>query len=1822
MVRRVLRRARSVQYALVLLMLMGAWSHAAAFDPVLDPLRDRLARTVSRFATRSFKGELEVGGLRGSLLGSPVLQNVTLRDKQGTVVGRIAELRLVYDLKALLRQRLQIQTIEVVGLQLTLAQEPDGSLNVLDLLSSAQPAKPAAAESSLALDVDSLYIRDGELTLQLPALPGAHKLERLQARLSAHRDKEKLRLQVQQLTAHASPANVEIRALQGALQKLGRVVQLDDVRLQTDQATLVANGVLPGGAQDASLALHAQSQDLTEIGRLVRNDVLQGPADLVLRAAGPPEAVELHAQLSSTSGRMALQGHLNAAATPPQYNGTLDVANLNLAALRQQGAWHSDLNLHLRLDGAGMAPQERHGTLQLEIRPSRLREIALHPSHVDLEVKAQQVQVRRFDLDTSIAHATVRGTFDLAGPVDMQYALTADLAAWQSLVGITALAGAAQTQGHIGGTWPALNGRGTLEARDLHYQEHAIDSLRLTYDGSQLGSQPQLTAQLQVRHARVGTLPVEQVTVDVTSQGAEGQVQFATEVVQSAKSGGRARGTLTRAAAGQQVVLEELEVRLPDRTWHAAVPLQVAFGPQRLDLTRIHLVHDEESLALAGAVHGEELQDIRLHATRIDLSYLQQLFHLPDVIGGRATFQMQLAGTRAEPRFESELTVQPAASQRLPFTQFSNTLAYMQRQLHSVGRLHQGAREIVALDVRLPIDLALTAVPLAQRLLEAPLEVHMRLQEPDLAIVHQWRPATPRLAGTLQGSVDLQGTYTDLTLDVNAQVQQLGVEGMVAQLRAPVHLHGRLITAPSMAELAQAIEQRQMTPQVPGLTLQIPTLHGLWLGHGAPGEPWQADNVLVRAVGQWTAEGPQAALEDLRLQVSGFGMPRTEVQLAAQWTPSRVDLTRLHVRQPQSELRGQGHVTLPGQQVQFRLDIPRLHLASLPLSLPPTLPPVVQGTLTARGRLRAPAVEARLQYAGAQIQADLSAQLQEPLPRYRAALRVDGLALAQVLPQAQGALQARLQLQGRGWTGERRQGTLDATVETTGFNLAPGLTARLRATLSGAALQLEQLQVRSTVAELTAGGTLSASSKAALHYRLTLGNLASLQPLLGMPLQASGDLSGEVQGPLTALRARGSLQLGAWRVADLSGQRLQAAFTAAQIPAAPQATLRAQVVKAQGPTLAPSSVSVEGAYAAQQGTFTVAVTEGPYQRSQLAGNVSLAAGQRLTLKTLRLQHQDLVWENAAPVEVVRSPQGVLQIRRLDLRSGPQAVRLQGTLDPRGVVQGEVQVQQLQLQPTVQAFAPALAVPDARLDLALTLAGTRQRPQGQGRLSLTAIQWRKQQLGDMQATVGLSGTTVQTDVHWQAQGRPLLEVRGTMRLDGARALDVQVQTPMLDLDLLEPLVPAVQQSAGRLTLDLHVTGTLQQPHVRGELLLRDGVLQLAATGEPYRDIQAHLIFAGDRVTIERLQLASRSGPLQVTGWFEHANLALRQVDMAVSARTFTAMHTPAVEAEVSADITARGTLQAVTVTGSVTVPRARVSLEHVPGSGPKPVQPWELTIAGVYGPGPKALGTQQGPAAVPTSRALPLPFVRTDIQINIPRNVWLQGPSTAIELSGDMRVTKDLGAPFIMSGSIETVRGYASYYGKRFTVESGRVTFTGTPELNPTLDVTVTQRVSEYLVSIHVTGRAQQPTIAFSSTPELPQTDIISLIVLGKTTDRLTKSENNSLADTAQQLAGGVIAGQLEKTLGKVLGLDTIEVSAGGQLGSGSIKVGRYVTQDLFLSVEQDIGQASTTGGPNVGHTSGGTSVGLEYSLNRHMKVRGSSSDRGETAADFLLRLDY
>jgi autotransporter translocation and assembly factor TamB len=1787
---------------------------------ILGSTRDAAVQAVLRSVSNSLQGSLEVGGLRGSLLSALVIQDIVLKDAQGTVIGQIDALRLSYDLASLLHLRLTVHEIEIVQPRLTVAEEPDGALNINRALSSAQPRKSDTPQEPaggfglpVAIVVEDLHLRDGEVALALSALPGVRQVTGLQLRVEAQLDRQGLQARLQQLTAHTTPAQVDIHALQGAFQRVAGVMRVDGLRLEMGHTVLTADGVLPSAQQPASFSLHIDPLDVAEIGRLLQQEILHGQLRLGVNVKGPSEAlvasVDLNPMGEDVKGKVAVRGEVDMLARPLRYQAQADIGQLDLTAFLSKSTWASDVNLQVSLEGAGLAPRELEGNIRVDIHPSHLGDIRLQSSQIDMQARQGRFQVQRFDVETSMARMRATGAVDLSGRSDLQYELTANLSSLRQLLDQARLDGDVRLQGQATGEWPDLTARGTLDVRGVQYQQYALDVLRLTYEASDLGAQPHATTQLRLQRAHLGTIGLAQVELQGTYDGAARQVRFEVSMDQSPGNGMSTQGMLTLQETGQRVDIDVLRLQLAERLWQSAAPLQVIYERDRLQFTPLHLVHAEESLEISGGMAGEQLQDIRVQASQIDLSIVQPLMASPDPLRGRATLQVLLSGTLPAPLLHVDLNLQPEGRQNLPFQGVQTSLAYAEQLLQGQVQIQQADREVLAIDLHLPVNMALTAIPTDQRLVEGPIALDVHLRQPDLGAFSRWYQGLPQLGGTMQGTIGVHGTAAALDLKMDLHLQKLGVKGTAEQVEGTISMTGHMAAASSIQDLQHAIQRGDLTLTADLLALRIPTLQGQLPAQEGPAQPFEVRDFVLQADGRWSPNGVAATLQTLRLQAKAFGLPRTDLILEAGLTPERFDLQRLQVRLPQSEMRGHGSLNIADQQLQFRIEIPRLQLDEFPITLPPDLPKQMQGTISANGSPREPRVEARLTYAGARIGADLEAQLQETLPRYQAKLRVESLDVAKLRPNLAGEIQTTLQLQGVGFTPEQRRATLNLALDSRNFSLAPGLTVRLQGNLAGQTLNLQELRVTSTLVQLNASGTLSTAQQAGVSYTLTLGDLTPLQQVLGAALQASGTLTGKVRGPLNALETTGALRIKTWRYSEVSGQAVEADFSASKLPSAPQGTVKLQVTDVQAPSLPATSLRLEANYAPPQGRITTTVTKGPYQRTTLAGRIALNGGQRVTLDRLRLQHQDLAWENDGPVEVVRNPQGDLDIQRFALRSGAQRLSVTGRLAQAGALGMDVRVQQLQIGPSVRAVKPDAAVADGQLSLELSLGGTLQQPQGKGSLQLTSLTYQGHTLGEMRAALELANQTARTDLRWRLQGRELLQVQGSVGLSANGVLAMQIRAPGLPLEMLQGLVPGLTHSAGTVNLDLQAAGTLQQPRLNGSLVMENGALQLAVTGERYRDIQMRIVMTGERIDIQQLRVGSQSGPLEVMGWAQIAGATLQQVDVTVRAQEFTAMNTPGIQALVNMDLAVRGSLQAMTATGTVSVPRLRVVTNKLPTSGPKDVQPWELTVEGVYGPGPAAAAGAEG-AAVPLQVDVPLPFLRADIRVEIPRNAWIQGPGTAIEMSGDLHIAKEIEQPFVLSGMITIVRGFASAYGKRFVIQQGQVTFTGDPEINPLLDITVNHTVSNYVVAIHVEGKARKPEIIFSSTPELPQSDILSLLIVGKTMDRLTSSEQQDLSSQLGGAAGSMIAGQLQEALGGALGLDTLTIGAGEGFGSGSVSIGQYVTQDIFMSYEFGMGKG------------GGNRVGIEYSITPRFKLKGSTNDNGASAVDFLWRRDY
>jgi translocation and assembly module TamB len=185
------------------------------------------------------------------------------------------------------------------------------------------------------------------------------------------------------------------------------------------------------------------------------------------------------------------------------------------------------------------------------------------------------------------------------------------------------------------------------------------------------------------------------------------------------------------------------------------------------------------------------------------------------------------------------------------------------------------------------------------------------------------------------------------------------------------------------------------------------------------------------------------------------------------------------------------------------------------------------------------------------------------------------------------------------------------------------------------------------------------------------------------------------------------------------------------------------------------------------------------------------------------------------------------------------------------------------------------------------------------------------------------------------------------------------------------------------------------------------------------------------------------------------------------------------------------------------------------------------------------------------------------------------------VGGDVQIKKEPGAPLVLLGTVETVRGTYDFQGRRFElVRDGSLRFLGEPQINPLLDVSATRVIPNTGVEarVRVTGTARAPRLELTSTPPLDESDILALIVFNRPVNELGTGERASLAATAGGIATGFLAEPLGESIGRALDLDLFEITTttdAGELGAG-LTVGQQIGDRAFISLRQQFGERNVT----------------------------------------------
>jgi len=235
--------------------------------------------------------------------------------------------------------------------------------------------------------------------------------------------------------------------------------------------------------------------------------------------------------------------------------------------------------------------------------------------------------------------------------------------------------------------------------------------------------------------------------------------------------------------------------------------------------------------------------------------------------------------------------------------------------------------------------------------------------------------------------------------------------------------------------------------------------------------------------------------------------------------------------------------------------------------------------------------------------------------------------------------------------------------------------------------------------------------------------------------------------------------------------------------------------------------------------------------------------------------------------------------------------------------------------------------------------------------------------------------------------------------------------------------------------------------------------------------------------------------------------------------------------------------------------------------------------------------------------------RLDVDLSADNQIYVTGMGLESEWSADIKVRGTTGAP-ILTGGIDLIRGTLDFAGRSFELQSGRLRFDGNSMTNPTLRLVASGETDDVNISVNIAGSAENPEIAFSSTPSLPQDEIMARILFGNSIGELTPIQAVQLASSLNGLRGG--GGGLNPlgVLQSSVGIDRLRIlGADKDTGrSTSIAAGHYISNDVYVEIVTD--------------ARGYTATQLEISLTPALSVLSSVSSFGSSNVNVRYRKDY
>lgn len=483
------------------------------------------------------------------------------------------------------------------------------------------------------------------------------------------------------------------------------------------------------------------------------------------------------------------------------------------------------------------------------------------------------------------------------------------------------------------------------------------------------------------------------------------------------------------------------------------------------------------------------------------------------------------------------------------------------------------------------------------------------------------------------------------------------------------------------------------------------------------------------------------------------------------------------------------------------------------------------------------------------------------------------------------------------------------------------------------------------------------------------------------------------------------------------------------------------------------------------------------------------------------------------------------------------------------------------------------------------AGVRQARltlEGEGEAVTASLLWDSERAGHAQARLATRLSRQGGGWQWPA--------------DAPLSGSIQARLPRIGV--WSVLAPPGWRLRGSVQADITVSGTRSDPRLAGTLAAEDLALRSVVDGVALQGGRLRARLEGQRLAIEEFLLfgagpdGGRVSGSGEAGWTREG----LQARLSVQIERLRASTRSDREITLSGRLTAAvGPAAGIEVRGALHVDRARITLpdESKPRLG-------DDVVVRNLPPG-VTLG-RAGPENGGRAGRRPITM---EVALDLGNDFRIQGRGIETRLAGTLAVSGQSVTEPRLTGVIRTVGGEYEAYGQRLDIERGVLRFTG-PADNPSLDILAVRPRLAQRVGVQITGTAQAPFVRLYSEPDLPESEKLAWLVLGRRT--ASGGAETALLQSAamallQKRAGGGGSGKGPAAL---LGLDELGFRRDGAEGP-AVTLGKRLGRDLYASYERSL--AGTLG-----------TLYIFYDLSRRLTIRLQAGDR--VAADLIMTFAY